>query len=150
PPPFARAALASANESISYRTKVMDGNLVGVTVTNYGFVGNNFISRAPSLEYPLGAGYEHLVRGGLWVGGIARDENGEFVGVTSATTDGSQGSASQGATEFTPAGTAITVRSSLINNDNYSQDAISELDAISMYSDRPAKRAENNGEDHRP
>ena len=150
PPPFARASVATANDSISYRTKVMDGNLVGVTVTNYGFVGNNFISRAPSLEYPLGAGYEHLVRGGLWVGGIARDENGEFVGVTSATTDGAQGSASQGATEFTPAGTAITMRSSLINNDNYSQDAISELDAISVYSDRPAKRAENNGEDHRP
>lgn len=148
--PFARAAQASAADSISYRARVMDGNLVGVTVTNYGFIGNNFISRAPSLEYPLGAGYEHLVRGGLWIGAIARDENGQFTGVTTATTDGSQGSASQGATEFTPAGNAIQVRSSLITNDNYSPNAISELDAISTFSDRPAKRAANNGEDHRP
>jgi hypothetical protein len=115
----------------------MDGNLLGVTVTNYGFVGNNFISRAPSLEYPLGAGYEHLVRGGLWIGGIARDENGEFVGVTTATTDGSQGSGSQGATEYTPGGNSILFRSSLITNDNYSPDAVSELDAISTFSDRP-------------
>lgn len=150
PAPFARASQVTATDSISYKTRVMDGNLVGVTITNYGFVGNNFISRAPSLEYPLGAGYEHMVRGGLWVGGIARDENGEFVGVTTATTDGAQGSASQGATEYTPAGNSIVVRSSLITNDNYSEDATSELDAISTFSDRPAKRAENNGEDHRP
>jgi hypothetical protein len=149
PAPFARAAEVAA-DSIAYRARVMDGNLLGVTVTNYGFVGNNFISRAPSLEYPLGAGYEHMVRGGLWVGAIARDENGVFTGVTTATTDGAQGSASQGATEFTPAGDAIRVRSSLITNDNYSPDAVSELDAMSVFSDRPAKRAENNGEDHRP
>ena len=41
-----------------------------------------------------------------------------YTGVTTATTDGAQGSASQGATEYTPAGNAILVRSSLITNDN--------------------------------
>ncbi|NOT35399.1 MAG: hypothetical protein HOP12_14740 [Candidatus Eisenbacteria bacterium] len=150
PPPFARAAEVLASDSIAYRARVMDGNLVGVTITNYGFIGNNFISRAPSLEYPLGAGYEHLVRGGLWIGAIARDDVGVFTGVSTAAVDGAQGTASQGATEFTPAGNALQVRSSLLANDNYNPAAVSELDVISTFSDRPAKRADNNSEDHRP
>ena len=150
-PPFAVPAQLSASDSISYRARVMNGNLVGVTVTNYGFIGNNFISREPSLEYPLGAGYEHLVRGGLWIGALARDGGGGFTGVTSATVDGAQGSASQGATEFTPAGREIKFRSSIKSNDDYSLDAVSWLDAISTFSDRPAKRGvANSSQDHRP
>jgi hypothetical protein len=143
--------VALASDSIAFAAKVATGNLVGVTVTNYGFVGNNFISRDPSLEYPLGAGYEHLVRGGLWIGGIATtEENGTFTGVVTGALDGSQGSASQGATEFTPAGRTIGVRSSLANNEFFNRSAVSELDFLADYSDRPAKRSDNNGEDHRP
>jgi len=139
------------SDSISYRARVMDGNLVGITVSNYGFIGNSFISRAPSLEYPLGAGYEHLVRGGLWIGGQARDDQGTFTGVTTASVDGAEGHAGQAATEFTPGTNAITIRSTLLSNDNYSPRAVSELDAISLFSDRPAKRnVEYTGEDHRP
>ena len=37
-------------DSIAYAAKVANGNLVGVTITNYGFIGNNFISRDPSLK----------------------------------------------------------------------------------------------------
>src|SRR2546422_136684 len=85
------AALATA-DSIAFAAKVATGNLVGVTITNYGFIGNNFISRDPSLEYPLGAGYEHMVRGGLWVGGVANTEaDGTFTGVVTGALDGSQG-----------------------------------------------------------
>lgn len=149
PPPFGSFRL-TASDSIAFRSAVMGGNLVGVTVTNYGFIGNNFINRTPSLEYPLGAGYEHLVRGGLWVGAIARDGTGEFTGVVHAAVDGSQGSASQGATEFTPANDSILVASKLEGNDNYSPNAVSELDFYSTYSDFPPKRADNSGEDHRP
>ena len=79
-------------DSVSFAIKVTDSNLVGMTVTNYGFLGNNFISRSPSLEYPLGAGYEHLVRGGLWIGALAQDELGGFTGVSTGALDGSQGS----------------------------------------------------------
>ena len=140
----------STADSIGYAAKVAAGNLIGVTITNYGFIGNNFISRDPSFEYPLGSCYEHLVRGGLWVGGKATDENGIFTGVVTAALDGSQGQASQGATEFTPAGRAITVRSTLANNEFFNHKAVSELDFLSDYSDRPAKRSDNNGEGHRP
>jgi hypothetical protein len=138
-------------DSIAYRARVMDGNLMGVTISNYGFIGNSFISRAPSMEYPLGAGYEHLVRGGLWIGGLARDENGTFTGVTTASVDGAEGHSGQAATEYTPGTNAIRLRSTLLSNDNYSPLAISELDAMSFFSDRPAKRnVEYTGEDHRP
>lgn len=147
-PPFGSFRLAA--DSTAFRSAVMGGNLVGITITNYGFVGNNFINRTPSLEYPLGAGYEHLVRGGLWVGAIARDGVGEFTGVVHAAVDGSQGSASQGATEFTPANDSILIASTLEGNDNYSKEAVSELDFYSTYSDFPPKRADNSGEDHRP
>ena len=61
----------TAVDSLRYVFRVTDSNLMGITVTNYGFIGNNFFSRTPSMEYPLGTGYEHLVRGGLWVGARA-------------------------------------------------------------------------------
>src|SRR5512141_578278 len=50
-----------------YQAKITDANRVGLTVTNYGFFGNNFNSRAPSFEYPLGEGFEHMSRAGLWI-----------------------------------------------------------------------------------
>lgn len=148
PPPF-RAADVLA-DSIRFALRVSDNNLVGATITNYGFVGNNFVSRSPSLEYPLGTGFEHLVRGGLWVGGRAIDDLGAFTGVVTAAVDGSQGSGSANATEFTPAGLEIAVRSTLPNDRFFSPIAVSEQDYISEYSDSPAKRADGTGEDHRP
>ena len=110
------AVQATQADSIRYSIRVTDDNLMGITITNYGFVGNNFTSRSPSLEYPLGSGFEHMVRGGLWIGANAVDDSGAFVGVTTAAVDGSQGNASAGTTEFTPAGLDIKVRSTLPNN----------------------------------
>ena len=130
----------STTDSIAFASKVATGNLVGITITNYGFIGNNFISRDPSFEFPLGAGYEHMVRGGLWVGAQAIDDNGAFTGVVTGALDGSQGQATQGATEFTPAGRVINNRSSLENSEFFNRKAVSELDFLSDYSDRPAKR----------
>jgi hypothetical protein len=144
------SATSIAADSISFKVRVADANLIGVTLTNYGFVGNNFISRSPSLEYPLGAGYEHMVRGGLWIGARAQDDAGAFTGVTTAAVDGTQGNATPGATEFTPASDRFIERSTLPTSEVFSDDAVSELDLISRFSDRPAKRANDTGEDHRP
>jgi hypothetical protein len=151
PDPLATPLYVQATtDSISYATKIASGNLCGITITNYGFIGNNFISRDPSFEYPLGSGMEHVVRAGVWIGAQAIDDNGPFTGVVTGTVDGSQGQATQSATEFTPAGRAIAVRSSLANSEFFSKKAVSELDMMSDYSDRPAKRSDNNGEGHRP
>ena len=135
-------------DSVRYALKVTDNNQVGLTITNYGFVGNNFVSRSPSYEYPLGLGFEHLVRGGLWVGARAVDAAGEFTGVVTATVDGTDGTGSQAATEFTPAGLEIKARSTLRNNRFFNPNAVSELDLISEFSDQPARSRPE--EDHRP
>jgi hypothetical protein len=141
---------AQAVDSILYRSVVTSNNLIAVTITNYGFWGNNFISRSPSLEYPAGSGYEHMVRGGLWVGAHSTFGGNEFDGVTSGTIDGATNNASQGATEFTPAGNEFLRRSILITDPFFSTSAISEQDIISSFSDYPSKRAASNQEDHYP
>lgn len=140
----------SAAQAVTYAILIMNQNKMGVSITNYGFIGNNFTTRTASMEYPLGSGYEHLVRGGLWVGALAQDENGGFTGVSTSAVDGSQGSASADATEFTPVSPKITVRSTLPNSRYYNPQAISELDYSSTFWDGVAKRALGNNEDHRP
>src|SRR6185503_8550966 len=134
----------------SYSQRVLSGNSVGLTVSNFGFFGNNFTSRNPSMEYPYGTGYEHLVHGGLWIGASALDDAGAFLGVTTGCLDISQGIAPQGATEFTPVRTGVTIRSSSIASPFYSPDAVSQMDALSWYGDGTVRQASGNPELHRP
>jgi hypothetical protein len=123
---------------------------MSINITNYGFIGNNFVSKTPSMEYPVGSGHDHLVRGGLWIGALAADANGAFTGVTTGAVDGFTGDAAASATEFSPEGDHIDVRSSLPNNRRYSPVAVSERDLIGRFDDLIPKRAQNNREDHRP
>ena len=143
----------AAEDSIRYSNRVSDANLVGMTITNYGFFGNNFVSRSPSLEYPLGSSFEHMVRGGLWIGGRALGDTGFFTAVSTGAVDGFQGTNAQARTEFRPANLGIVARSTLINNRFYNPDAVSELDLIGSYSDIfpiPNYRPEGAVEPHRP
>ena len=41
---------AAASDSIQYAARILNGNKVGLTLTNYGFIGTNFSSFAPSFE----------------------------------------------------------------------------------------------------
>jgi hypothetical protein len=146
----ARGAVA-VGDSIRYATAVTTINHVGITLTNYGFFGNNFISRAPSFEYPLGSGLEHMSRAGLWVGGLALADTGSFTGVSTAIVDDAQGSNAQAGTEFTPAGTAILERSRIANSRVYSPLAVSDQDLSCTYSDRPEHGpGTNQSERHAP
>ena len=136
---------------VSYKVRITNNNLVGLTTTNYGFFGNNFTSRSPSFEYPLGTGYEHLVRGGLWIGGITQfPGTGEELRVSTAAVDGSQGSASASGTEYTPLGNQIFERSKLPNSPVFSPLAVSEQDFITEFADYPGKPTVTGGEDHVP
>jgi len=164
PPPAGRSrplplgAAAASDTSVRVFVSLISGrdesgrdlNLMSMNITNYGFIGNNFTVRTPSMEYPVGTGHEHLVRGGLWVGALAADANGAFIGVTTAAKDGFTGDASAGATEFSPEGDHIDVRSSLPNNRRYSPLAVSERDLRGDFDDLLPKRALNNRENHRP
>ena len=150
---FAATAVvpSSAFAQVSYRVKITNNNLIGLTVTNYGFFGNNFVSRSPSFEYPLGTGFEHMVRGGLWIGGLTQfSGTGEALRVTTGAVDGSQGSASAAGTEYTPLGSQIIERSKLANSPVFSPDAVSEQDYVTDYADSPARPTVTGGEDHEP
>lgn len=137
-PTTAQGAAATGSDSISFAARVLGGNKIGLTLTNYGFIGTNFSSYAPSFEYPLGSSHMHMVRGGPWIGALSADENGAFIGVSIAAEDGAAGGSSPPAAEFTPAGTYVMARSTLPKSRYYDRDAVSELDFISSYSDRPA------------
>jgi len=135
----------------AFALEVTRSNLVGVSVTNYGFVGNNYVSLdSPSCEYPLGTKYEHMVRGGLWVGAKAIDENGAFIGVTTGAVDGQVGAKLDKSTEFTPVGRTIEIRSTLLKDPHFNRKAVSEQDFIGTYNDLTPKHAEFNNEPHHP
>jgi hypothetical protein len=145
------AGAAAAADSIRYAARITDVNQVGLALTNYGFFGNNFNSRTASFEFPLGTGYEHMSRGGLWVGALALSDTGSFIGVSAAIVDNSQGSDAVNETEFTPAGTAFTEVSRIANSPVYSDEAVSDQDLTCLYSDEPARGPRGyQGEAHRP
>ncbi len=114
--------------------RVTTGNNMGVTFFNNGFIGTNLVNRSPSMEYPLRSGQEHLVRAGIWVGGLPA--SGADTLVSTATIDGRVGSFDpRQVSEFFPAQTGLVERSILLNSCCYSVDAKSEQDFLAAYFD---------------
>jgi hypothetical protein len=142
------AGMADSVVVITYR--VTSGNAVGLTLFNTGFFGNNMASRDPSFEYPLGSAEEHMVRGGMWIGGLF-SESGELADadtlVSTATIDGYFGSSGTDAeSEFSPV-SGILERSILPNSRFYDPaNARSEQDLICTYIDNHPY----GGVEHRP
>ncbi len=148
---FLAPQLVAAQTPPRYVVRLADANRVGLSLTNYGFLGNNFTSRAPSFEFPLGSGYEHMARAGLWVGALALDDQGAFTAVSAAIVDNSQGAGGPSETEFTPLSDVISQRSQLANSDFYSPDAISDQDLLTTYTDLvPRAPSGFQAERHRP
>lgn len=145
------AAAPAAEDSIRYVAATTDVNRVGLAISNYGFLGNNFNSRSPSFEFPLGSGFEHMARAGLWVGAVALDDQGAFTGVSTGIVDNVQGSNGAAETEFTPAGNAIVQRSRISNDRFFSPEAVSDQDFEASWSDVPGREPSGNQrERHRP
>jgi len=140
-----------AAQEVRYQARISTANRVGLTLTNYGFFGNNFTSRTPSMEYPLGEGLEHLSRAGLWVGGLAVTDTGLALRVSQAAVDNAQGSNQVSDTEFTPLPGGIVERSRLITSRLYSPDAVSDQDFVGSFTDRPGRAGSGfSSEDHVP
>ncbi len=141
----------AAAQDVRYQAKITNQNLVGLTLTNYGFFGNNFASRSPSFEYPLGEGFEHMSRAGIWIGALAVSDTGEAYRVSHAVVDNAQGSNQVTETEFTPLPGPIVERSRLLTSRVYDPEAVSDQDFIALFTDRPAREASGaNGEAHEP
>ena len=147
---MALAPTASA-QVVRYQAKITNANRVGLTLTNYGFLGNNFTSRSPSFEYPLGEGLEHLSRAGLWIGALAVTDTGQALRVSHAVVDNAQGSNQVTETEFTPLPGSVLERSRLVTSKFFSRDAVSDQDYVASFTDRPSRPGSTfSGEDHQP
>ncbi|MFH0777538.1 MAG: hypothetical protein V2A71_02800 [Candidatus Eisenbacteria bacterium] len=120
------------SDSVRYDIRIHDVSNIGMTVTNYGFLGNNFVNRSPSLEYPLGSTIDHLIRAGMWVGAITAE--GDTL-VTTGTVDGYWMTPSPVGVEFAPATRGIEEVSALLNSKYYHPGAFSEQDFVAFYSD---------------
>ena len=143
---------SAADTTIVYKQSVIQVNQLGMTVSNYGFIGTNFTTRAPSFEYPLGTKFQHMVRGGIWIGGASYDENGDFTGVSTSAQDGSAGQSPYSGDEYTPSRGPdgfIFRRSTLPDDQFAAPGAVSEADFISRFSDMPSNNRTGNAEDHR-
>ena len=142
-------ARPAAAQGVGFSTRVTDNNRVGITTTNYAFYGNNFQSRAPSLEFPLGSGYEHMVRAGLWFGALGITDTGEVRRVSTGAFDASTSNSGPASTEFIPT-SVIVERSKLTNSRYYSPDAVSEQDFVCAFTDDPGRKAPLSVENHLP
>lgn len=142
---------AAAAQTAPFSTRSTDNNRIGLTTSNYGFFGNDFISRAPSFEFPLGTGYEHMVRAGLWVGAarIITTTGTAFQRVTTGAQDALQGQGGPSSTEWAPT-SVITERSTLPRSRFFNADAVSEQDFVSTYGDNPGRTPRLDPEIHLP
>lgn len=136
----------TVDDEAAFQTKYTDASKIGLTLSNFGFFGNDFINRSPSFEYPLGSGIEHMVRGGLWVGGINGDTGDTLV--TTGSQDGTVGTGGDRSTEWSPLD-LIEVRSFIKTSQFFHPDAVSELDFITRYFDLPVD-GRGFPEQHRP
>lgn len=125
--------IALADTLITLR--VTTGNNLGLTIYNNGFIGTNLSDRSPSMEYPIRSGQEHLVRAGVWVGGIPASEVDTLV--STSTIDGYFGSFdARGVSEFYPVRSTIDERSILKRSCCYDRRAKSEQDFLTSFFDK--------------
>ena len=129
-----------ADPLLDYVFETQDVGNLALALSNHGFLGNNFAERAASMEYPKGSEVDHMIRGGLWVGGINTDFD---TLVTTGVQDGYWGSYTR-PTEWVPVSIPpeeadygwIRERSTLPTSPFYDPlNAISEQDFLTSFLD---------------
>ncbi|NNE71060.1 MAG: hypothetical protein HKN29_11955 [Rhodothermales bacterium] len=136
---FVMLLLPRGVDAQSYEEAVVDVGNIGLTVTNAGFFGRanvrNAPTGAPSFEYPLDSGVEHLFESGLWIGAIRSD--GITTVRTGAVTVSNGYRPGSTGYEFAQS-TPIFRRSSLPESDAFASAAVSHLDYIAAFEDTSA------------
>jgi hypothetical protein len=125
---------------LDYVFKIQNAGNLALAISNHGFFGNNFAERSSSMEYPKGSEVDHMIRGGLWVGGINTDFD---TLVTTGVQDGYWGTYTR-PTEWVPVSISpaeqalgwIRERSTLPTSPYYDPlGAISEQDLVTAFLD---------------
>ncbi len=125
--------------SVDDNTKYTTIGNIGLTITNFGTIGDGFVIQTPedqpSCEYPRGSGIEHMFDGGLWVAGIRDD--GTIMATTGAMDIPFLIDIASGF-EFTNSADpndVVKERSTLVNSPFYHPQAVSHQDFICDYTD---------------
>ncbi len=123
-------------QDVPFEEATHDVGNVGVTVTNAGFLGRanvrNNPTGAPSFEYPINSGVEHLFEAGLWIGAFRGD--GLVTVRTGAITSSAGYRAGAAGYEFAQLA-PITRRSTLPNSPDFFPGARSQQDFTTAYTD---------------
>ncbi|MDE3058883.1 MAG: hypothetical protein KGJ59_13095, partial [Bacteroidota bacterium] len=119
-------------------TKYTSIGNIGLTITNYGTLGSNFVSwpTQPSCEYPKGSRIEHLAMGALWIGGVLRKEGVPHVSTGWSDLENTQGGLITDAELTNDPGAHILQRSTLSGDQSFSLDAVSHQDLVMDFTDR--------------
>jgi len=123
---------------------------IALTVTNYGTIGNGYVSNpvidgepAPSCEYPINSNLEYLFAGAVWIGAV--------IGIDTLVSVGADGWL--GTRELYPdpgEQGAMIRRSTLPSSQDYDALAVSEQDFISTFSDTFVALSGQDPFDNRP
>lgn len=110
--------------------------LLGLSITNLGYIGNSFSVRTPSGEYPLSSNTEHVYSGGIWVGGVMADGQ---VRVSTGSQDANGVGQGNETREFDLIGICedegVKIISNGQNYDHFSIDALATQDIECNYND---------------
>ena len=114
---------------------------IGLTITNFGTIGdrNAYWPNQPSCEYPIGSRIEHIYQGGLWVGAVSRTSGDQRVSTGAHDRLYSPVFPSEPVLqpEFaSDLGATVIQRSSLPESRYFDENAISNQDFITSYSDK--------------
>ncbi len=141
------AALAAAlapprAAALPSRDIVTNVGIIGLAVTNLGYVGNGFSNpNQPSCEYPLNSKVEHVFLGGIWVGAIAADGT---IRVSTGAQDASSLVAGDDIREFVDAADEpVRVWSNSQNSDRYDPRALSTQHIEMVFDDYAAIESGN-------
>lgn len=125
---------------------VLDAGAFRMSVTNFGFFGNDNFERpthlldpctgewAPQMEYPKDSGAQYMFRGGLWIGAMI--DNGEFFYPrVSVGTEGWQGDVEFFAAEKFSRGSCIDGYPTCLGESTYNEDGFAPQEMTGSYVD---------------
>ena len=127
---------------------------IGLTITNFGTLGNRFLTRPvqPSCQYPKGSSVEHLSLAGIWIGAISARDGIAHVSTAATDVNPSAGQSVTLGYELTnDVGAGITVRSSLPFDKSYDPlNAVSHQDFVMDFTDKNRRSGTDTIPDHAP
>ena len=134
-------------------TKYTTAGNIGLTITNFGTLGNRFLPRPfqPSCQYPRGSNVEHISLAGIWIGAISQKDGQPHVSTAATDVNPSAGQSVTLGYELTNApGSFIEERSSLPLNQSFKLGSVSHQDFVMDFSDTNRRSGNDTIPEHVP